>query len=265
MYGWNQSPVKGKLKHFLGGENPRAMFEIGEYQVEIGTVKTGTDERGNDQYAEPAVTYRSKHRHETNPRETLPNMEVADGQIRIELTDLVGLILSRLDPVDLARTLWQNDDVKAEFMSLLVTRYNESGLGEAERRKFLNGVTEAVHSKALDRLATTMAKIEFETDRISNFYAEIRRINEVLRAKDVMVSSDVWDDVSKKHERRLVPLQFDEREHKRDANGNHTRGDLAVGGRGWEEAREFWRKEVLKQFPMPEATSEPANAEEAAL
>lgn len=261
MYGWNESPVKGNLKHFIGGESPRAVFEIGEYQVEIGTAKTGVSENGYDNYAEPVVTYRSKHRHETNPRSTLPNMEVADGQIRIELTDLVGLVLSRLEPVDLARTLWQDDDVKAEFMSLLVTRYNESGLGDAERRKFLHGVTEAVHSKALDRLAGSMAKIEYETNRISNFYAEIRQINDVLRTKEVMVTRDVWDDVTKTNERKLVPLQFDEREHKRDANGNHTRGDLAVAGRGWEEAREFWRKEVLKQFPMPEAPAEPAKDE----
>lgn len=259
MYGWNESPVKGNLKHFIGGENPRAVFEIGEYQVEIGTVTTGADEHGHGQYARPEVTYRSKHRHETNPRATLPNMEVADGQIRIELTDLVGLVLSRLEPVDLARTLWQDDDVKAEFMSLLVTRYNESGLGDAERRKFLQGVSEAVHSKALERLASSMAKIEYETNKASNFYDEMRRINDTLRAQEVMVHRDVWDDVTKAYERKLVLLQFDEREHKRDANGNHTRGDLSVGGRGWEEAREFWRKEVLKQFPMPEPEAGPAN------
>jgi hypothetical protein len=265
MYGWNESPVKGNLKHFIGGDNPKAAFEVGEYLVEIATVQTGADERGNAIYAEPVVTYRSKSRHETDPRKTLPNMEVTDGQIRIELTDLVGLVLSRLEPVDLARALWSDDDVKAEFMSLLVTRYNESGLGDAERRKFLRGVTEAVHSKALDTLAGHMAMIEHQSNKASNFYDEVRRINDVLRAQEVMVHGDVWNEVTKAHERKLVPLQFNEREHKRDANGNHTRGDLSVGGRGWEEAREFWRMEVLKQFPMPEALPEPAKDEEAVL
>jgi hypothetical protein len=259
MYGWNESPVKAKLMHFIGGENPRAVFEIGEYHVEIATTIEGSmASLGDVQYAEPVVTYRSKHRHETNPRETLPNMEVSDGQIRIELTDLVGLVLSRLEPVDLARALWTNDEVKAEFMDLLVTRYNESGIGDAERRKFLHGVTAAVHSKALDSLSGHMAKLEYETNRIANFYDEIHRINEALRAQKVMVQRDVWDDAAKAYERKPVLLQFDEREHARDANGNHTRGELSVGGRGWEEAREFWRKEVLKQFPPPMAPVEPA-------
>ena len=161
-------------------------------------------------------------------------------------------------PADLARALWQNDDVKAAFMDSLVTRYNEQGVGDADRRKFLHGVTEAVHSKALDRLAGSMAKIEYETNRITNLYDEIRRINKTLRDQEVMVSREVWDDDTKQYIRKLVPLQFDEREHARDATGNHTRGDLAIGGCGWKEAREFWRKEVLKQFPMPEALLAPA-------
>lgn len=258
MYGWNESPVKGQLKHFIGGDNPRAVFEIGEYIVEIATTIDGDLTVGDAvHYIEPVVTYRSKHRHETNPRTTLPNMEVSDGQIRIELTDLVGLVLSRLEPVDLARALWSNDDVKAEFMDLLVTRYNESGIGGTERRKFLHGVQAAVHSKALDVLSGHMAKLEYETNRIANFYHEIRRINDALRAQEVMVEGSVWNDTTKAYERKLTLLQFDEREHTRDADGNHARGDMSVGGRGWEEAREFWRTEVLKQFAMPTPPIEP--------
>lgn len=255
MYGWNESPVKGQLRHFIGGEKPRAVFEIGEYVVEIATTIDGDLTAGEAvHYVKPVVTYRSKHRHETNPRATLPNMEVSDGQIRIELTDLVGIILSRLEPVDLARALWSNEEVKSELMDLLVTRYNQSGIGDAERRKFLHGVQEAVHSKAQDVLSGHMQKLEYETNRIANFYAEIRRINDALRAQNVMVEGSVWNDTAKAYERELTLLQFDDREHTRDANGNHTRGELSVGGRGWEEAREFWRVEVLKQFPTPEQT-----------
>ena len=253
MYGWNESPVKGRLKHFIGGDNPRAVFEIGEYVVEIATTIDGDIAGDHPSYVEPVVTYRSKYRHETNPRATLPNMEVSDGQIRIELTDLVGIILSRLEPVDLVRALWSNDEVKSELMDLLVTRYNASGIGDAERRKFLHGVQEAVHSKALDVLSGHMQKLEYETNRIANFHAEIRRINDVLRAQNVMVEGSVWNDTTKAYERKETLLQFDEREHTRDENGNHVLGELAVAGRGWEEAREFWRKEVLKQFPDPRA------------
>jgi hypothetical protein len=55
MYGWNDRPTKAMLKHFVGGDQPRAVFEIGEYEVEVATTATGNDERGSDQYAQPAV------------------------------------------------------------------------------------------------------------------------------------------------------------------------------------------------------------------
>jgi hypothetical protein len=110
MYGWNDNPTKAKLKHFIGGDQLRAVFEIGEFEVEVPTTATE-----NDEPIEPAVTYRSKYRHTTDPRATLPGLEIRDGQIRIELTDLVGLVLSRLEPADLARALWSNADVRQEI------------------------------------------------------------------------------------------------------------------------------------------------------
>ena len=230
MYGWNERPTKADAKHYIGGDQPAAVYEIGQYQVTIG---------GATPENEPVVTYTHKYRHTSDPRSVVPNMEVTDGEIRIPVTDLVGEILKRLDPVELARALWTEQDVREEFMECLITRYNESGIGDAERRKFLSGVKESVHSKALDNLASAMYKCEFELSRISNHYDEVRRINDFLRENDI-----------RRPNGELV--QLNTRDHSiKNETGTFQRGELEVSGKSWEEARDHWRKEVARRFPEP--------------
>jgi hypothetical protein len=244
MYGWNERSTKAKLKHFAGGDQPRAVFEIGEYEVEIGTTVSGKDEHGSDRYAEPAVTYRSKYRHTTDPRATLPGLEISDGQIRIELTDLVGLVLSRLEPADLARALWSDSNVRDEFMRCLSERYASDDFDDGDRRKFLAAVKETVHQATVDKLASIMSTKEFDVCRYLHAGHEINRINQVLTRLDVRVPSETSPEG--------VLLQFDRLDNSvKLPDGNFKRGDLEVSGRAWNESREFWRKEVLKQFPMP--------------
>jgi hypothetical protein len=242
MYGWNDKPTKAKLKHFVGGDQPRAVFEIGEYEVEVATTATGNDERGNDQYAQPAVAYRSRHRHTTDPRATLPGLEISDGQIRIEITDLVGLVLSRLEPFDLARALWSNEGVRSEFMSCLSERYASDDFDDGDRRKFLAAVKATVHQTALDRLASTMANLEFDMSRRAHMSYEIERIDQTLRDLDVRIQAGA-ESVLLQFARLDIPVK--------QPDGNYKGGPLEIGGLAWNEAREFWRKEVLKQFPLP--------------
>jgi hypothetical protein len=266
MYGWNSAPTKAKFKEINqtgSGDaitTAMAVFEVGYGIYEVALpVPT---ERPDD-WEPPALTWSQPYRRDHDVKSALPNLDIDGDTIRIPVTDMVPMILDRLDPADLARALWQNDEVKAAFMDCLVTRYNEQGIGDADRRKFLHGVMEAVHSKALDRLASSTAKLEYEANRTAHYSSEIHRINKVLRDQNVLVHREFLNDKTKQFETKLVPLQFDELEHKLDANGNHARGDLAIGGRSWEEAREFWRKEVLKQFPTPEAPGELAPDAEA--
>jgi len=244
MYGWNDRPTKAKLKHFIGGDQPRAILEIGEYEVEVATTKTGNDDSGNDQYAEPAVTYRSKYRHTTDPRATLPGLEIRDGQIRIELTDLVGLVLSRLEPADLARALWSNAEVRQEFMSCLTQRYASDDFSDNDRRKFLAGVKETVHQTALDRLVPTIAEREFEFSRFAHVSHEIDRINQVLRHLEIRVPSQTETEGELLQFKRLDVMV-------KQADGTYDRGPLEIAGLAWIESREFWRKEALRQFPLP--------------
>lgn len=237
MYGWNERSTKARVKHLIGGEAPATVYSVGKYEVTV----PGT---------ESDVTYRVPYHRNTDPRHTLPNMEIEDGEIRIPVTDLVDEVLSRLNPVDLARSLWQNDDVKAEFLDCLASRWSQESLDDGDRRKFLTKIQEAVHSKALDALASAAAKLEWTVSKEAHHYDQIRQINDVLRELDVKV---MWSSlVDGEWVQTPTVLQFDERDRPiKDETGKILRGDLEVGGRCWEEARDYWRDEVAKAFPSP--------------
>lgn len=241
MFGWNERPSKATVKHHVGGEAPAVVYGVGKYEITVP---------GD----EVEVTYRVPYHRQTDPRATMPNMEVADGEIRIPVTDLVDEILSRIEPVELASALWQNDDVKAEFMSCLATRWSQMGLDDGDRRKFLADVKEAVHDEALDRLASAMAKLEYEMSRRAHFYQEIQRINETLRNLDVKVNRGRTNEAGE-WVTEPVLLQFNELDRPtKNEEGGFTRGELEVAGRAWDEARAHWRDEVLKRFPVQPET-----------
>jgi hypothetical protein len=222
MYGWNERPTKAEIKHFIGGDSPAAVLKIGEYLV------TFPWKEGNDALA---VTYRSEHRHSTNPRETLPNMEVCDGQIRIELTDLVGLVLSRLEPADLAQTLWQDEEVRREFMGCLIRRYNEQGIGDKERREFLAGVKETIHDESVDRAAAALASGEYNFAKEFYTHDTIDRVNRFLRDREV-----------RREDGEVVQFKSESQVDQ-----------FKIGGAAWNEARDYWREKIAERFPAPVA------------
>jgi len=238
MYGWNERPTKATVRHHIGGDSPATVYEIGRYRVTVPG-----DER--------SVTYTVDYREATDPQKVLPNMVVADGEIRIPVDDLVGAALARLEPVEIARALWQDADVKAEFIDCMSERWTQGGVGDGDRRELLRKIKAAVHSAALDKLSAAMANVEFEISRRAHFYDEVRRINETLRELDVRVQRSKRDSSGNHAGYESAVLQFDERDRGNDS-------DLAVGGRAWNEAREFWRGEMLrKHFPDPTAANLP--------
>ena len=240
MYGWNERPAKAAVKNLIGGDDPKTVFQVGQYEVTVP---------GDD----VEITYRIPYHRQTDPRTTFPNMEVHDGEIRIPVADMVDEVLSRIEPVELAQALWTNDDVKSEFMDCLTTRYNGQGINDNDRRDFLKKVKEAVHNEAVDRLAVAMAKCEFEISRRSHYYHEIQRINETLRELDVKIMrgrmNENGDWVT---EPTLLQFNALDRSEKHK-DGTFTRGELEISGKAWEEARAHWRDEVSKRFPAKDA------------
>lgn len=223
MFGWSDRETKATAKLYIGGDKPACIYSIGKYLV---TVPGVTPE------AELPVTYREDGRY-GKPTDTLPNMEITDGVIRIPITDLVEQVLERSEPVEIAQTLWQDENVRNAFIDCLVTRYNEQGVGDADRRKFLQDVKEAVHSKALDCLSSKMASLEYDVAKRSFFYHEVNAVNDMLANADY---------------KRLDGTPIRLRHEDSDP-------DFKIGGKHWNDAQAFWRAEVAKLFPFYESTN----------
>jgi hypothetical protein len=184
-------------------------------------------------------TQRSHRGVNGDPRSTLPNMEICDGALVIPIADIVDEIIARADPVDLAEALWQNSEVRARFVECMSERYTEAGVDDEDRRSLLAKVGAVVHGQALDKLADAMVGLERDAVRRAAYWQQVRGVNDTLRNHDVRVSRSVKnDDGTWGTELVLLQMQLDPEAEN-------------IPGRAWNEAREFWRKEVLRQFPMP--------------
>jgi hypothetical protein len=232
MFGWNERPTKADVKHLIGGENPARVVEVGYGHYEV----TIPDDPQAD------ITYRVPYHRRSNPRDTFPNMEIRDGEMRLPLEDIVSTILARVEPAEVAVALWQDDAVKAEFMEALARRYSERGLDDGDRREFLANVKEAVHDAALDKLASAMAGMEYAIAKNYYLHSRISEINDTLAHYGVTRPP-------RGDETEPQPLRI------RDES---QLGEFKIGGTAWNEARDYWRREVGRQFPLPVRESESA-------
>lgn len=225
MFDWPNRPTKVEAQHRITGDNPRRVFQIGKYRVEVP----------DDPEADATYHVPSYGRGEpTEPRAHFPNMEVRDGEMRIPLEDFAAAVLSRVEPTEIAVALWQDADVRAEFMDALTRRWNERGIDDGDRRKFLAGIKEAIHSKALDEFAYTAQKLERAFGAKWFFYHEVNSVNQ-----------------------RLHEAGYEDRE------GNpirlrHEDSDpvFKISGANWNEAREHWRQEAEKMIAAPAEVEE---------
>lgn len=198
-----------------------------EYRVPAGTPVTREHKQRN---------YRTDN---TDPRSTFPNMEVTDGALVLPITDIIDEIIARADPVDLAEALWQHEEVRERFIECMSERYTQGGIEDKDRRALLAKVGAVVHGQALDRLADAMVGLERQAVRRAAYWHEVGRINDTLRDLDIKTSRSVKnDDGTWGTELVLLQMRIDPEAE-------------MVNGKVWQEAREFWRKEVLRQFPMP--------------
>lgn len=215
MFGFGDRPTKVEARHEIAGERPAKVYPIGRYEVTV--------------YEDGEVTYRSPSGYTGDPRRTLPNLEIEDGIVKIALEDLIDDILARVSSEELAVALWKDDAVKDRFIEALSNRYSYDNVGDEDRRKVLAAIKEEVHSAALDKLAGAMASLEYT--HASKFVAHqtVRQANELLETYDV-----------RRHDGSPVRLS------------DPTNAEpWNISGKVWNEAREHWRAEVLKQFPVP--------------
>ena len=219
MYGWNSSPTKAQETTRLNnadGTHRATVYNVAGYDVVVAV--------------DGGVTYAYRAHSTSDPIQTFPNMEIRDGEMRLPITDIVGEILKRIDPCDLAQALWtESETAREKFMDALAFRWSREGVDDGDRRKFIDKVKNAVHEKALDRLADKMALLEYAISKRSYFYHEVNQVNEYLRNANCRNSDGT-----------LIQLTHEDNDP-----------DFRINGKHWNGARAFWRDEVLRQFPIP--------------
>ena len=208
MWDYASRPSKLTSKHQIGGDRPAKVYEVGRHTITV--------------YDDGEVTAHQPYGYRGDPQSTLPNMEIIDGQIRIAMEDLIDQVLERIEPEELAVTLWANDEVRDRFMEALAERYSQDNIGDKDRRKFLDKVKEAVHSEALDKLASAVAKMEYDISSAWSAYRTISDCNQTLQNYAV-----------RKPNGDLLQLK--------DVTNC---GEFSIGGKVWNEARDHWRDEV---------------------
>ena len=65
-----------------------------------------------------------------DPRHTLPNISVEGDAIVIPFCDIVEMVVARAEPAELAKSLWQNDDVREQFIYCMEERYSSGNIGD---------------------------------------------------------------------------------------------------------------------------------------
>lgn len=168
------------------------------------------------------VTHRRANERPTSLTHVLPNMEINDGQLTIPITDFVGEILKRLSPAELAVALWSDEDVRARFADEFVNGWN-SDWSDDDRRKLLFGLKESVHNVALGKLTDDIASMEWHNSQRYYHRTHTTYVNDWLRNNGLSLS---------------IPYEKEPE-------------DFKVGGKSWNDARDYWRETVLRSFPSP--------------
>lgn len=206
-------PTRNPKAPLVSDGGTKATYSLGRYVVTVDFAAEHDD----------AVTYSTDRPSSTDPRRTLPNMEISDGVLSIPLSDFIEEILESSEPVDVARALFQNDEVRRHVLDALAERWSSDSFNEADRRSFLARIQAAVHSAAVDRLAGRIAEMEWSRAHQFYHHQHTARVNDWLMQHGLELR---------------IPYEPED-------------PAFVIGGKAWTEARADWRKLVLASFPEP--------------
>jgi hypothetical protein len=223
------------------GDTDKVVYDVGRYDVEVDFSKTGEDR-------ENAVRY-GKKRHDARQVPDI-DVDVDDGQIKIDLEDLLGLAINKLEPAEIARHLWKEKEVRNEFVRMLVDAYgsNEWSTGSSfefddSREEVLDKLNVQLFHRRLDRAANVLRSAEYYERKYWELYhatAWARGGSDPVARPDFLpeftVGKDEYGNISH------VSVQEDP-EHK-------------IGSKNWNEARDHWRHRILSLVGDPKDTIE---------
>lgn len=169
-------------------------------------------------------------------------VRVQDGELTFPLEDLVPLVLERLDIRGLSAMICGDEEARRALLDALVTRYNENGIEDQDRRYWLAKVQETIHDKALDRFVDAMTGIERTASQMGYRAMGDIAYDNVLRHE--LERAGVAPEAALEASRRYHPEQglIDMKPYV---------WNVGFGQGAWHEAREFWRAKAAELFAAP--------------
>lgn len=207
------------------------------------------------------VTAKRKYYTSTDPGKHFPNMSVSDGAITLPIEDLVGFILERITPAELADGIMADDEAREALVEKMAERYASPEFTDADRRSFLTKVQAQVHAKSIDNAVTRLNHLEqnarsySDHDRwraveLGNYELVYRRYMDALSE---LREAGVLDTaaITERAKYLTTPEQLATRvkEHRDPIS-------IESVGPHWSESRDYWRAELKKFFPEPQDEAE---------
>ena len=175
-------------------------------------------------------------------------IEVYDGELRLPLEDLVPQVLERLDVSELAQMLCADEDARRAILDALARRYNEMSIEDADRRHWIAKVQSAIHDVKLDALTYSMTRIEQAVAQMGYRAMGDIHYDNVLRHELERAGLDT--EAALERSRLFRPKQelVDFRPYLANSSVESA----------WQDARDFWRKQLIALFPT--VVAEPSEA-----
>lgn len=242
-YGWNSNPSKVDIKNYtIEGDKRTAVAKVGRYSINISF---SDNYEGAYPIDNLEVSYTSDDRRYDDPRDTFPNMSIYDGVLQIPVEDVVGEILQRIEPVDLATALWANDDVRAQFMECLTQRYSGDSVTDEDRRSFLHAVNVEIYDKRLDGIKDVLSGLEHAVNVRAYYWDHVNQVNDrlrMVREQTIACYPDAYPEFGTAGSLETLTQPI---------TGPDQTADLKVAGKSWQEARDYWRAKLDEMFPKP--------------
>lgn len=204
------------------------------------------------------VTAQRKYYTKTDPGKHFPNMSVSDGSINFPIEDLVSFILARISPEELADGIMNDDEARAGLVYKMAERYASPGFEDVDRREFLTKIQQQIYAKSVDQAIERLNAHETANRSRADYYrwkaVELGHYTGLFEryreALDELREAGKLDDdgVSGRLMRHTSPENL--------AGYIKENRDPVVSesvGPQWYESRDYWRAELLKHFPEPEA------------
>lgn len=173
-----------------------------------------------------------------------PNIEVVEGCVSFPIEDIIEMALRAADDGTLSRILFENQQVRREFIDSIGDSYGALSVSNPERRRLLHRMQSDVHDAALDRACTILADIERKLTHVwaSRQYEE--QANNVLSAH----ADNLWRAYQKaqKENRALTDPLEPEKVHRLSPEP-----DIPSHGKTYEEVRAYWRDRLEERFAPP--------------